>query len=43
MESQNRYDAGASIFSFDFGLNFSLKGCVYYGFVIRLEPLSNPD
>ena len=33
------FDAGVSFSRFDFGVNFSLKGCLHHSFVIRLEPL----
>ena len=37
--SQHKFYARASFFSFDFGGNFPLKGCLHHSFVIRLEPL----
>ena len=37
--SQQRFDIEASFSSFDFGINFPLKGCFCQDFVIKLEPL----
>ena len=37
--NHRKFDVGASIASFDFGVNFSLKVCFYHDFVIRLMTL----
>ena len=39
LTNQLMFDIGSSFSSFDFGVNFSYKGCLHHGFVFRLEPL----
>ena len=38
-----RFDVGASFSTFNFGVNFSLKGCLHCGLVIKLEFLLTLD
>ena len=40
--TNQKFDAGASFTSFDFGVNFSLKGCLRHGLGTRLGLLLSP-